>query len=174
MAKSYEEVGEWEQSIQAYQKFIGSIDVDVTGDSRALRDAAEKVNFYNSTDKNWLLPDLNDLVAAVRDAIATKNISRLRRYQAQVNFFQEPWDQTSMISDETVNYNIINYLLTSNVTIDSQLDVSANGSEATLKTTGWNFRPSTWYLYFRQVDFPANPEINRQWEWAGIYFGEKL
>lgn len=174
MAKSYEEVGEWEQSIQAYQKFIGSVDVDVTGDSRALRDASEKVNFYNSTDKNWLLPDLNDLVAAVRDAIATKNISRLRRYQAQVNFFQEPWDQTSMISDETVNYNIINYLLTSNVTVDSQLDVSANGREATLKTTGWNFRPSTWYLYFRQVDFPASPEINLQWEWAGIYFGEKL
>jgi tetratricopeptide (TPR) repeat protein len=174
MAKSYEEVGEWEQSIQAYQKFIGSVDVDVTGDSRALRDASEKVNFYNSTDKNWLLPDLNDLVAAVRDAIVTKNISRLRRYQAQVNFFQEPWDQTSMISDETVNYNIINYLLTSNVTIDSQLDVSANGREATLKTTGWNFRPSTWYLYFRQVDFPASPEINLQWEWAGIYFGEKL
>ena len=41
MAKSYEEVGEWEQSIQAYQKFIGSVDVDVTGDSRALRDASE-------------------------------------------------------------------------------------------------------------------------------------
>ena len=174
MAKSYEEVGEWEQSIQAYQRFIGSVDVDVTGDSRALRDAAEKVNFYNSADKNWLLPDLNDLVAAVRDAISTKNIARLRRYQAQVNFFQEPWDQTQLISDETVNYNIINYLLTSNVTVDSQLDISANGREATLRTTGWNFRPSTWYLYFRQVDFPTNPDVNMQWEWAGIYFGEKL
>ena len=167
-------MGEWEQSIQAYQRFIGSVDVDVTGDSRALRDAAEKVNFYNSADKNWLLPDLNDLVAAVRGAISTKNIARLRRYQAQVNFFQEPWDQTQLISDETVNYNIINYLLTSNVTVDSQLDISANGREATLRTTGWNFRPSTWYLYFRQVDFPTNPDVNMQWEWAGIYFGEKL
>jgi tetratricopeptide (TPR) repeat protein len=174
MAKSYEEIGEWEQSIQAYQKFIGSGDVDVTGESQALRDAAEKVNFAASTDKSWLVPDLNDLVSAVRDAVSSKNISRLRRYQAQVNFFQEPWDQTQLVTDEIVNYNIINYLLTSNVVVDSQLDVAANGREATLRTTGWNFRPSTWYLYFRQVDFPANPDINGQWEWAGIYFGEKL
>jgi hypothetical protein len=51
--------------------------------------------------------------------------------------------------------------------------VSASGNEATLKTTGWNFRPPIWYLYFRRVDFPADPEINGQWEWAGVYFGEK-
>jgi tetratricopeptide (TPR) repeat protein len=174
MAKAYEEVGEWEQSIQAYQKFIGSADVDVTGESLALRDAAEKVNFYNWPDKSWLLPDLNELVGLIREAIVTKNIVRLRRYQARVNFFQEPWDQTQLVTDETVNYNIINYLLTSNVVVDSQLDIAANGREATLRTTGWNFRPSTWYLYFRQVDFPADPDINGQWEWAGIYFGEKL
>jgi len=81
-------------------------------------------------------------------------------------------DQTQLISDETVNYNIINYLLTSNVAIDSQLDVAANGREATLRTTGWNFRPSTWYLYFRQVDFPANPDINMQWEWQEYTSGK--
>ena len=174
MAKSYEEVGEWEQSIQAYQKFISSADVDVTGDTQALRDAQEKVLFSAATDKSWLVPDLADLVAAVRDAISTKNYAKLRHYQAQVNFFQEPWDPTQLITDENVNYNIINYLLTSNVVVDSQLDVAANGREATLRTTGWNFRPSTWYLYFRQVDFPENPDVNGQWEWAGIYFGEKL
>jgi tetratricopeptide (TPR) repeat protein len=174
MAKSYELVGEWEQSIQAYQKYIGSVDADITGDSTTLREASEKVNFYNWADKSWLLPDLNDLVAAVKDAIVTKNISRLQKYKAQVNFFQEPWDQTQLYTDETVNYNIVNYLLTSNVSISDPLDIAANGRTATLRTTGWNFRPSTWYLYFRQVDFPANPDINGQWEWAGIRFGEKL
>jgi tetratricopeptide (TPR) repeat protein len=174
MAKSYEDVGEWEQSIQAYQKYIGSVDADVSGTSTTLRDASEKVNFYNASDKSWLLPDLDDLVAAVRDAIVSKSVSRLRKYQAQVNFFQEPWDQTQLIMDEIVNYNVTSYLSQSNVSMDSQVDISANGKEATLRTTGWNFRPSTWYLYFRQVDFPANPDINTQWEWAGIYFGEKL
>ena len=174
MAKSYEEVGEWEQSIQAYQKYVGSLDADISADTLKLREASEKVNFYNFEIKSWLLPDLDDLVVAVRDAIVTKNIAKLRKYQAAVNFFQEPWDQTQVIVDETVNYNIVNYLPISNVSIDSQLDVAANGREATLRTTGWNFRPSTWYLYFRQVDFPANPDVNGQWEWAGIYFGEKL
>jgi len=174
MAKSYEEVGEFEQAIQAYQKFIGSVDAEATDQSQALRDAAEKVNFAAATDKSWLVPDLNDLVSGVRDAITSKNIGRLRHFQAQVNFFQEPWDQTQFVTDETVRTNVIDYLLSSNVQVDAQLDVAANGREATLRTTGWNFRPSTWYLYFRQVDFPANPDINGQWEWAGIYFGEKL
>ena len=111
--------------------------------------------FYECPDKSWLVPDLDDLVAAVRDAITTKNTSKLRKYQAQVNFFQEPWDQTQLLVDEIVNYNVTSYLSSSNVTIDSQLDINANGKEATLRTTGWNFRPSTWYLYFREVDFPA-------------------
>jgi len=174
MAKSYEEVGDWEQAIQAYQKYIGSSgDTDIPSEPQALREANEKVNFYYYAPKNWMLPDLNDLVAAVRDAIVTKNIAELRKYQAQVNFFQEPWDQQLNDTDQ-VNYNIVNYLLSSNVKIDGDLDVAANGREAYLRTTGWNFRPPIWYLYFRQVDFPADPDINGQWEWAGVYFGEKL
>jgi tetratricopeptide (TPR) repeat protein len=174
MAKSYEEIGEWEQAIQAYQKYIGSADTHIPGEPRALRDAFEMVSFYYYPDKNWTMPNLDDLVAAVKDAILSKNIAKLRKYQAQVNFFQEPWDQQPLVDSDNVNYNITNYLPSSNVTIDSQLDVSANENEATLRTTGWNFRPPTWYLYFRKVDFPANPDINGQWEWSGIYFGEKL
>ena len=174
MAKSYEDVGEWEQAIQAYQKYIGSAQTQISSDSRTLREAMEKVSFYYYQDKNWTMPDLNDLVDAVKDAILTKNSSKLRKYQAQVNFFQEPWDQQPLVDTDNVNYNVTNYLPSSNVKIDSQLDIAANENEATLKTTGWNFRPPTWYLYFRRIDFPANPEINGQWEWAGIYFGEKL
>ena len=181
MARSYEEVGEWEQAIQAYQKYIGSAVTAIPGEPRALREATEQIAFYyemtdlsQHPDKNWTMADLDDLVAAVKDAILTKNISKLRRYQAQVNFFQEPWNQQPMVDDETVNYNITNYLPSSNVSVGGPLDTAANDKEATLKTTGWNFRPSTWYLVFRRVDFPADPDINGQWEWAGIYFGEKL
>jgi tetratricopeptide (TPR) repeat protein len=173
MAKSYEEVGDWDQAIDAYHKFVSS-GTEIAGDPDALRTAQEKVNFYNYADKSWMLPDLNDLVAAVKDAILTRNTQKLRKYQAQVNFFQEPWDQTQQLLEETVNYNITNYLLTSNVAVDAEPDIMANGREATLRTAGWNFRPSTWYLDFRQVDYPADTDINGQWEWAGVYFGEKL
>jgi tetratricopeptide (TPR) repeat protein len=181
MAKAYEEVGEWEQAIQAYQKYIGSAVTVIPGEPRALREATEQVAFYyemadlsQHPEKNWTMSSLDDLVAAIRDAIVTKNLSKLRKYQAQVNFFQEPWNLQPMVEDETVNYNIINYLSSSNVGVDGQLDIAANDKEATLRTTGWNFRLTTWYLYFRRVDFPADPDINGQWEWAGIYFGEKL
>jgi tetratricopeptide (TPR) repeat protein len=175
MAKAYEEVGEWDQSIQAYQKYISSIDVDTFGESPTAREAANKVNFYLYPDKSWLVPDLNDLVTAVKDAIQTKSVAKLRKYQAQINFWQQPWDGTQILGDESVNYNIVNYLSSSNVTFGDhdQLDVAADGTSATLRTNGWNFRMTVWYLYFRKVDFPADPEINGQWEWAGIYFGEK-
>jgi tetratricopeptide (TPR) repeat protein len=174
MALSYDALGEWDQAIQAYKKFIGSPDADATANADALRDASEKVNFASWPVRSWLLPNLDDLVAAVKDAIVTKSITKLQKYKAQVNFFQEPWDQTQLYTDEIVNYNIVNYLLSSNVSITDSLDISANGRTATLRTTGWNFRPPVWYLYFRQVDFPADPDINNQWEWAGVRFGEKL
>jgi tetratricopeptide (TPR) repeat protein len=181
MAKSYEEVGEWEQAIQAYQKYIGSAVTAIPGEPRALREATEQVAFYyemadlsQHPEKNWTMANLDDLAAAVKDAILTKNISRLKKYQAQVNFFQEPWNQQPMVDDETVNYNITNYLPSSTVSVEGPLDIAANDREATLKTTGWNMRPSTWYLYFKRVDFPADPDINGQWEWAGIYLGEKV
>ncbi len=175
MAKAYEQVGEWEQAIQAYVKFTYSADTDIPGDPRAFRTAEEKIGYYSpGADKAWMMPDLQTLAAAVKDAIVTKNVVKLMRYEAKVNFFQEPWDQTTLTDDPAGGYNIAQYLPISGVRIEGDLDVAANDREAYLKTTGWNFRPPTWYLYFRKIDFPANPDINGQWEWAGIYFGEKL
>lgn len=43
-----------------------------------------------------------------------------------------------------------------------------------LRTIGWSYRVETWYLYFRRVNFKADPSIDGKWEWAGIFFGEKL
>jgi tetratricopeptide (TPR) repeat protein len=182
LAKAYEDVGEWDLSIQSYQRYLDlSPSTDVPGVPDAYNKAQEKVNFYFS-DKNWLVADLDDLVAAVKDAIYTKNITKLRKYQAKVNFFTKGWDQSAQTGDAagvpsgdgSTDSNIGVYLPSSNVRIDDQLDITSNDKEAYLRTTGWNFRPQTWYLYFRKVDFPSNPDVNGQWEWAGIYFGEKL
>ena len=54
------------------------------------------------------------------------------------------------------------------------LDELSNEGEAYLRSTGWNYRIPTWYFYFRRVEYPADPEINGSWEWAGVFFGEKL
>lgn len=178
MARSYEEVGEWEQAIQAYQKYQNYPDTDIPGDPNAYRTANEKVALYYNADKSWMVPDLDTLVTAVKDAITTKNLAKIQKYQAKVNFFSEGWDQKSLFGDPSgengPTFTIVAYLYSSYPKFDSQLDIAANGKEATLRTTDWNFRPPTWYLVFRKVDFPANPDINGQWEWAGIRFGEKI
>ncbi len=177
MAKSYEELGEWEQAIQSYQKYLDYPDPEIPEVPNASRLAAEKVLFFYSV-KDWMLPDIAALVAGVREAIATRNIAKLNRFKAKVNFFAEGWDQQApsdeTMSGEAAEFNIAGYLYSSNVHIDAELAPFSNDREAYLKTTDWNFRPPTWYLYFRKVDFPANPDVNGQWEWAGIYFGEKL
>lgn len=181
LAMAYEDVGEWEQAIQSYQKYLDSPDTEVPGVADAYRRAQEKVLFYFS-DKSWTVADLQTLVDAVKDAINTKSISRLRKYQAKVNFFAMGWDQSAPTGDptgvptgdESADFNIGGYVMSSSVRFEGELDMTSNDKEAYLKTTGWNFRPPTWYLLFRKVDFPADPNVNGQWEWAGIYFGEKL
>jgi hypothetical protein len=131
------------------------------------------VLFYYSA-KDWLFPELDSLVSAVKEAIFTKSLSRLLRYQAKVNFFAEGWNQEAPSDGESADFSIGGYLASSYAKIEGQLDIASNDREAFLRTTNWSFRPPTWYFYFRKVDFPANPDANGQWEWAGIYFGEKL
>ena len=147
------------------------------GCADATRISAEKVLFFYSA-KDWLVPDLNVLVSGVREAIATKNLARLNKLKAKVNFFAEGWNQQAPSGDalpgEATEFNVAGYLFGSMVHMDPALAPFSTDQDAYLKTTGWNFRPPTWYLYFRKVDFPANPDVNGQWEWAGIYFGEQL
>lgn len=173
LAQSYEEVGNWEQAIKAYNLFLGTADLDVPGVTDASRVATEKVLFYYA-DPTWTVPDLATLVEAVRDAIRRKDTAKLRRYQARVNFFAEGWDQAAPSEEVPEEFAIGGYLAGSNPHVEDQLDPTSNDREAWLRTTNWSFRPTTWFLYFRRIDFPAKPEVNGQWEWAGIKFGERL
>ena len=54
------------------------------------------------------------------------------------------------------------------------LDEASNPNEAYLRTWGWATYVPIFYFYFRKVDFPLNPDIHGNWEWAGIYLGNKL
>lgn len=173
LAQSYEEVGNWEQAVKAYNLFLGTADLEVPGVTNASRVAAEKVLFYYA-DPTWTVPDLATLVEAVRDAIERKDIAKLRRYQARVNFSAEGWEQAAPSEEVPEEFAISNYLASSNPSVGSELDPTSNDREAWLRTTNWSFRPTTWYLYFRRIDFPAKPDVNGHWEWAGIKFGERL
>ena len=87
--------------------------------TNASRVAAEKVLFYTS-DPTWTVPDLATLVEAVRDAIQRKDIAKLRRYQARVNFSAEGWDQAAPSEEVPEEFAIGNYLASSNPRVDER------------------------------------------------------
>ena len=172
LAKTYEELGEWDLSIQAYMNYLKYPDTYVPGAPEAYKHVEQLVRLYTYDGDDWTVNDLNDLVADVKKAINWGQPWRLREYMSQINFFTTSWEQQESQVDETFVYNLGTFL-NSRVRCNAELDADSNAQEAYLKTTGWSYRIKTWYLYFRKIHFPADPEKHGQWEWAGIYLGEK-
>ena len=172
LARAYEALGEWEQAVQADSVFLQYPETDIPGFPNAYPEVLNKVNFHYS-DKSWVVENLDTLVAAVKRAITRRDGRALRRLRAGSGFFAMSWEQ--QVADENVArvFDLAAFPL-SRVRFDSELDPDSNASEAFLRTTGWSYRVKTWYLYFRKIDFKADPEIDGRWEWAGIFFGEKL
>ncbi len=173
LAKNYEEVGDWEQAVRVYQKFLKYPETEIPGFPNAHHKIREKVEFHYSV-KEWTVDNLQNLVAEIKRAIYTRSARRLLQYKAKVNFFTMSWSQQESDEHVALVFDIGAFLHTSRVIADDELDIDSNSGEAFLRTTRWSYRIPTWYLYFRKVDFKADPEINGRWEWAGIYFGEKL
>ncbi|MCF7927514.1 MAG: tetratricopeptide repeat protein [Spirochaetales bacterium] len=173
LAKTYEKLGEWDQAFQAYKTFLKYPDTRIPGNADAYKQVKSMFDFHQSS-KSWTVATLPDLINRVKWALRNRNIYQLRRLQAKVNFFAISWDQEETDSKESVVFDLGTFLRRGKVYYSDELDIGSNAREAYLKTWGWSYRIRTWYLYFRKIDFPADPEINGRWEWAGIYFGDKL
>jgi len=173
LAEAYEKVGEWEQAIRAYQKFLKYPETEIPGFPRVHAKIREKVEFYFS-NKQWTVENLDQLVTEINRSIRTRNARRLLSYKAKVNFFTMSWSQADANEIISMAFDIGAFLQSSRVLTDDKLDIDSNAGEAFLRTTRWSYRIPTWYLYFRKVEFLPDPEINGRWEWAGIYLGEKL
>ncbi|MCD6120745.1 MAG: tetratricopeptide repeat protein [Spirochaetales bacterium] len=172
LAKTYEKLGEWDLAIQAYKNFLQYPKSEISGIENAHGKIKEKVAFYYS-DKSWTVPDLETLIREIKKAIRLRSPRRLLRYKAKVNFFTKSWEQQTD-SRKAAVFDLGSFLRKSKIRIANKLDIDSNAREAYLKTTRWTYRIPTWYLYFRKIDFKADPDIDGRWEWAGIYFGEKL
>jgi len=172
LAKTYEELGEWDLSIQAYKNFLQYPDSKVPGFPEAVDQVKPIIDFYDYRNKNWTVENLDDLVNSIKYAIRTKNYRQLAKYRAKINFFAVSWQQEKTEANEDF-LNKLNIFMKNRVRYSKDLDRDSNLQEAYLKTWGWSYRIKTWYLYFRRVNFPSDPEIHGQWEWAGIYFGDK-
>lgn len=173
LGKTYEQLGEWNLSFQAYTRFLHYPATVIPGYPNAYKDISAMQAFYNSS-KNWTTESLSELIAVIKRAIAQRDPKTLDKYRARVNFFAMSWDQEDTDANSQVIFDLGTFLRQSRVYYENELDSDSNAYEAYLRTWGWSYRIPTWYLYFRKIHFPADPEINGRWEWAGIYFGEKL
>ncbi|HUX14612.1 MAG TPA: tetratricopeptide repeat protein [Spirochaetia bacterium] len=172
LGKSYAALSQWNDAFAAYREFLKFPDAQVSGFPNARKDIISEVAFYDSA-KDWTIPTLGELASGVRAAIQNVDPRALLRYKAKVNFFAMSWDQQSTADPDPTDFPVQAFL-SRYIQIANNLEVSTDGSEAYLRTTGWaDPRISTWYLYFRKVDFPADPMVNGRWEWAGVYFGDR-
>jgi hypothetical protein len=175
LARSYERLGEWDLAIQTYAQFLsyGRYDILIPGVPDAYEYAKRLVD-YNTSSKDWTFETLDDLVAAVQKAIAANDYRALDKYRAKVNFFAMSWKQEASDNNAQVDYRMQDFMGGNRIKCNDAIDPSSNPNEAYLRTSGWSQYVTVWYLYFRKIDFPADPDIHGRWEWAGIYYGEKL
>jgi tetratricopeptide (TPR) repeat protein len=175
LARSYEDIGEWDLAIQTYTQFLGygRYDILIPGIPDAYEYAKRLVD-YDTSSKDWTFDSLDELVASIKGAIDNYDYRSLDRYRAKVNFFAMSWKQEASDNNAQADFQMRDFMGGNRIKYADSLDSSSNPNEAYLRTSGWNQYVTVWYLYFRKVDFPADPDIHGRWEWAGIYYGEKL
>lgn len=176
LALEYEKEGEWEEAFKAYALFLEQPDsstIQIPGIHDAYQHARRNID-YAKSPKDWTFESLPQLEAAVKKAISAYDWRSLDRYRTKVNFFAMSWKTSESDSNAQESFSMRNYMRGNRIRFNPELDESSNANEAYLRTTGWSTYVNVWYFYFRKVNFPSDPEIHGRWEWAGIYFGEKL
>jgi tetratricopeptide (TPR) repeat protein len=173
LARAYERIGEWNGAIQAYTQYLPYMGTNIPGFPNADNYAKQLVDFHNSP-KDWTFENLNVLVNTIKTALDGGNSARLWQYRAKVNFFARSWEQEETDDSGMAEFNLSDFMRGNRIRYADKLDAGSNANEAYLRTWGWSQYISTWYLYFRKIYFPSDPEIHGRWEWAGVYYGEKF
>lgn len=176
LAMEYEKDNQWNQALDAYTIFLEQPDattIQIPGEPDAYKNARHMID-YNSSSKNWTFESLSELESAVKKAIRNYDWRSLDKYKAKVNFFSMSWKQDEMDANSQEVFSMHDFMRGNRIRFSDELDPSSTPTEAYLRTTGWSTYIPIWYLYFRKVDFPLDPDIHGNWEWAGIYMGEKL
>jgi tetratricopeptide (TPR) repeat protein len=176
LATEYENDSQWDQALKNYTRFLQQPDastIQIPGEPDAYKNARHFVDFNNSS-KDWTFDSLPALEQAVRKAIRNYDWRSLDKYKAKVNFFSMSWKQDEMDANAQEEFSMRSFMRGNRIRVSDTLDEASNPNEAYLRTWGWSTYIPVWYLYFRKVNFPVDPDIHGNWEWAGIYMGNKL
>jgi len=173
LGQACEQAGDWNGAVAAYTNYLPYSGTVIPGFPYADQHAKHQVDFSRS-QKDWTFESLPALRSAIEAALDAGNASALSRYQTKVNFFARSWEQVETDDIGMNKFNLAQFMYGNRIKYSPTLDDSSNSNEAFLKTNGWSLSLNTWYLYFRKIYFPQDPEIHGRWEWAGIYYGEKF
>jgi len=174
LGQACERIGDWSGAIVAYTNYLPYTGTIVPGFPHADQHARHQVDFSRSA-KDWTFASLPELRDAVEKALDAGNARVLMQYQAKANFFARSWEQVETDDIGMSRFNLAQFMYGNRIKYAPSLDSSSNSTEAYLRTTGWSlYTLNVWYLYFRKIYFPQEPEIHGRWEWAGIYYGEKF
>jgi len=172
LGQACERVGDWNGAIVAYTNYLPYSGKIIPGFPNADQYARQQVDFSRSP-KDWTFESLEALRRDIQEALDAGNPWVLMRYQAKVNFFARSWEQTE--DNTRMIISNLSHFMNSRIRYSPTLDASSTATEAFLRTTGWSSQSlPVWYLYFRKIYFPQDPEIHGRWEWAGIFYGEKF
>jgi len=181
--RACEALGRWDEAQVAYAAFLRFPDPTVPGEPKAASRIHSLVDL-SQTDRSWIRQDLTELMAQLQRAILNNDTVTMESLRAKVGFFAVSWDNTDVTDTLSEAFDVRLFLRElvrqanfgggTDVRFSDTLDELSNEGETYLRSTGWNYRIPTWYFYFRRVEYPADPDINGAWEWAGLYFGEKL
>lgn len=172
VGQAYAATGDWDRAYAAFERVLELNPEPIQGTGDIRRTILREIGMRNSS-RDWVVRDLPTLVARIKAALSNQDAAALVRLRADVNFFAMSWQQDEFDPNSRVTrFNPSAFLRRSRVRFDSDLHPRSNDGEAYLRTFNWSHRIGTWYLYFRRVHYPADPDVHGGWEWAGILFGE--
>jgi len=174
LAKEYEKTGQWKEAMNSYAAYLPYFGTQVPGYPDALSYARQLLEF-NASSKDWTYESLEELLEEIRKALTLGSARQLRRFASKAGFFAISWFQDSdMDANSKVAFDLGQFMQGRRIYASQTVHPISGPYEAYLRTWGWTGRLDVWYLYFRKINFPADPAVHGRWEWAGIYFGERM
>ena len=174
LGMDYEKLGLWDQSINAYRQFVAVYDgMNIAGYPDALVHARNYIDLSEATI-DWGYASLDSLLDDIKDALRAGSARSLARIKAKIGFFAMDWHQDNFEGNSNVLFDFSPFMTAGRIYYNDTLEPYSTNSEAYLRTRGWSLQSPTWIPYFRKINCPFNPEVHNKWEWAGIFFGDRI